>query len=137
MSDRRNAVQRFLSALVRNCSAAPMSVPWSSGSNSMSSRMIRSRWLRPLVGGTEKARTADVDEQHHGQFTFFLEDLDIGLTEACSDVPVHVSDVVTVLVLTHFAERHTASFERGMVFSGEDLVRQRLGLDLDFPDFLQ
>ena len=50
-SDRRNAVHFFLIAFVRYLNASEISVPSASGSNSMISRMICSRWLRPFFGG--------------------------------------------------------------------------------------
>ena len=89
------------------------------------------------IAGTEEPGTADVDQQHHGQFALFLEDLDIGSVHARGDVPVHVADVVAVLILTYFAEGHTATFERGVVLSRKYLVGETARLDLDFPDLLE
>ena len=90
-----------------------------------------------LPGGAEQAGTADVDQQDDSQLALFLEDLDIRRAHACGDVPVHVADIVTILVLTDFAESHTPALEGRMVLSGEDLVRERLGLDFDLADLLE
>ena len=90
-----------------------------------------------LAGGAEQARAAHVDEQHHREFAFLFKDLDVGRAQARRDVPVHIAHVVAVLVLAYLAEGHSPSLERGMVLPGEDLVRQRLRLDLDLPYFLQ
>ena len=86
---------------------------------------------------TEKAGTADVDEQHDGKLALLLEDLDIGRAQARGDVPVHVADIVAVLVLAHLAESHAPALVGGMVFARKDLMAQRPGPDLDLPDLLE
>ncbi len=53
------------------------------------------------------------------------------------DIPVHVADVVAVLVLTDFAERHSTALERRMVLSRKNLMRESLRPNLDFTDLLQ
>ena len=90
-----------------------------------------------LHGGSEESRTAHVDKEHDRQFPLLLEHLHVRGAEARRDVPVHGTDVVAPMVLTHLAERHTASLERRMVFPGEDLVGQGLGPDLYLADLAQ
>ena len=85
---------------------------------------------------SEQARAADVDQEHHGELALLLEDLDIGSAETCGDVPVHVADVVTVLILAHLAESHAPALVGGVVLARKDLVAQGPGPDLDFPDLL-
>ena len=89
-----------------------------------------------LAVGAEAATAADINQQHDRKFPLFFENLDIGCPQACGDVPVHVADIIAVLVLADFAEGHAPSLERGMVLPGENLMRQRLRLDLDLPDLL-
>ena len=89
-----------------------------------------------LPDRAEQAGPAHIHQQHHGEFAFLFEHLHVGAAQAGGYVPVHAAYVVAPLVLTHFAEGHTASLECGMVLSGEDLVTQRLGLYLDLPDLL-
>ena len=52
-------------------------------------------------------------------------------------VPVDVADVVAVLIFAHLAEHHAATLERRVVLTGEYVLRQTLGLDLDFSYFLK
>ena len=87
--------------------------------------------------GAEQAGTAHIYQQHHREFALFFEHLHVRAAEPCGHIPVHAPHIVSPLVLTHFAERHTASFERGVVFACEDLVRERLGLDFDLADLLE
>ena len=107
------------------------------GGKSQSGGNLRSlRALGPALG-PEKARAADVHGKYHGQFPLLLEYLDIRGAHASGHIPVHASHVVAIAVLTHLAECHSPSLEGRMVFSGENLVRQGLGLYLDFADFFE
>ena len=60
---------------------------------------------------TKIQRAADVDQQHDGQFALFLKDLHVGTVEAGGYIPVDVTHVVTILILTNFAERHSPTLE--------------------------
>ena len=64
-----------------------------------------------LVGCSEVQRAADVDEQHHGEFSFFLENLHKGVMETCRNVPFYIADIVAVLVFAHLRESHTTPLE--------------------------
>ena len=90
-----------------------------------------------LPRGAEQAGPADVDQEDHRELALFLEDLHVRRAHAGRDVPVHVPHVVAVLVLADLAERHAAALEGRMVFTGEDLVRESLRLDLDLADALE
>ena len=84
---------------------------------------------------TEIAAVGNVDKQQHGQLALLFVDLYEGLAAACGDIPVDVAYLVAVLIFAHFRECHTASFERGVVFSGEYVLRQTACLDFNLPDF--
>ena len=90
-----------------------------------------------LAHGTEVAATRHIDKKHHGELALFLEDLDIGMVVTGGHVPVDVADVVAVLIFAHLAEHHAATLERRVVLTGEYVLRQTLGLDLDFSYFLK
>ena len=84
---------------------------------------------------TEIAAVGNVDKQQHGQLALLFVDLYEGLAAACGDIPVDVAYLVAILIFAHFRECHTASFERGVVFSGEYVLRQTACLDFNLPDF--
>ena len=90
-----------------------------------------------LDPGAESAAAAHVHQQHHRHLALFLEHLYIGRTQARGHVPVHVPHIVTILILTHFAEGHAASLERRMVLAREDLVGQGPRADFNLPDLFQ
>lgn len=87
-----------------------------------------------LLHGTKVETATDIDKQHHRQFSFLLEDFDVGFSEAGCYVPFNVADVVAILVFAHFGEGHTTPFEGGVVFACEDVAAQASGFYLDSPD---
>ena len=107
------------------------------GTERQGSRNLRHHLLLHLVLRTELQGSADVDEQHHGKLALFLEHLDIRTVEACGYVPVDIAHIITKLILTYFAERHSPTLEGRMVLSGEDVVTQSACLDLDLANLLQ
>ena len=96
---------------------------------------LRSDLVLQLLRAAEAARAAQVDDQHDRQLAFFFEHFDVRVVEPRRDVPVDGADVVTVLVLPHFAELDPASLEDAVVFPREDLVHETARLDLDVPYF--
>ncbi len=90
-----------------------------------------------LYGGSEVKTSADVHEQHHGQFTFLFENLDIRFVESGGNVPFYVADIVAVLIFTHFAEGHTTPLEGRVVLSGKDVRGETAGLDFYLADALK
>ncbi len=55
---------------------------------------------------------------------------------ASCDVPVNIAYVIAILIFTHLAKGHAASFERRVVFAGKYVARQTSGLDFNFAYFL-
>ena len=96
---------------------------------------IISRFSSPTA--PKKARTADIDKQHDREFAFFLEHLDVRLVVARRNVPVNVAYVVAILIFAHFREHHSPPFEGGMIFSGEDVLRQPAGFYFNSSDFFR
>ena len=86
-----------------------------------------------LAGGAEDVRATNIDEEHHRQFAFLFEHLDVGVVETRGDVPVDVAHIVAVLVFSHLAECHTAAFECTVVFAREHLLRQTSRANLNPP----
>ena len=78
----------------------------------------------------------EVNDKHHRQFALLLKDLDVWLVETCSHVPVDVTHIVAILVLTHLAEGHTTPLEGRMVLSCKDVVREAARLYLNLANFL-
>ena len=87
-----------------------------------------------LGGGTEIETAAHIDEEHDGEFALFLKDLDVGLVEACGDVPLYVAYVVAKLIFTYLAEGHSPTLEGRMVFSGKDVGGEATCLDFNLTD---
>ncbi len=86
---------------------------------------------------SEVPASADVHQQHHGQFAFFFIDFHVGAVVARSQVPVNVSYVVAGLILPCFRKHHPAPLESRVVFSGKNVLAQTSRLYLDLPDFAQ
>ena len=89
-----------------------------------------------LLDGTEVETAADVNQQHHRQLAFLLEDLDIRLSEAGRHVPFDVANVVAVLVLAHLGESHAAPLEGRVILARKDVATQATSFNLDLPDLL-
>src|ERR1035437_7422057 len=75
-----------------------------------------------LRKGAESIRTTDIDQQHYSEFAFFFKNLDEGVIEPCSDIPVNIPDIVTILVFAHLAECHSFSFKGAMILSRKNLT---------------
>jgi hypothetical protein len=90
-----------------------------------------------LLLGAEKSRAGDIDQQHDGQFTFFLKHFHVGFAGAGSHVPVDISHIVTVLIVAYLTERHTPTLKGTVVFTRKEVLAQSLRLDLDPPYFPQ
>ena len=88
-------------------------------------------------GGAEQSRTTGINQQHNREFPLFLKDFDIWRMKTCRDIPVHIADIVTILIFTNFAECHTATLECRMVLSRKYLMRESLCPNLNFPNFFQ
>ncbi len=84
----------------------------------------------------KKAAAGNIHQQYHGELAFLLKDLHVRGAHAGRDVPVHVADIVPVLIFAYLAEGHAASLERRMVLTGKNLVAQRFGPNLNLADFL-
>ena len=93
--------------------------------------------LLQAVRRAEQARGGDVHEEHHREFALLLVDLDVWFARPGGDIPVDVAHVVAGAVFADLGKRHASSAESRMVLSGEDLVRQTAGLDLDLADALE
>ena len=81
--------------------------------------------------------TRHVDQQHHRHFPLFLENLDVGMVEACRHVPVYTSDIVAKLVFPHFRKGHTLALEGSVVLAGEDVLGKTAALDFYPSDAFQ
>ena len=86
--------------------------------------------LLQFVRRTEHTRTADIDQQHHGQLALLLITLDVRTAAAGGDIPVDVAHVVPHTVLAHFAESHAAPLEGAVVMAGENVIAQSARLYL-------
>ena len=84
-----------------------------------------------LDAGTKVRTPRHIDQEHHGQLTLLLKDLDEGVGIACRDIPVQVTHVIAYLITTYLAKGHTSSTEGGLVLPRKDLLREATGLDLD------
>ena len=74
-----------------------------------------------LLLRTEIERATDVNQQHHRQFTFFLEHLHIGTMETGCHIPVDVTHIITKLIFAHLAKGHTPTLECRMILTSEDV----------------
>ena len=84
-----------------------------------------------LDAGTKVRTPCHIDQEHHGQLTLLLKDLDEGVGIACRDIPVQVTHVIAYLIATYLAKGHTSSTEGGLILPRKDLLREATGLDLD------
>ena len=84
----------------------------------------------------EAAARGEVDEKHDRHLPLFGEHLDVGVIHPRADVPVDEANVIARLVLAHFAKRHPAAFEHGVVAAGELVVGEPRRVDLDLFEFL-
>ena len=74
--------------------------------------------------------SADVHQEHHRQFALFLKHLDKRTAETCGHIPLDVSNVISVLILTHLGKSHSPTLKSGMIFTGKDVGRETAGLNL-------
>ena len=88
-----------------------------------------------LIFGTKTFGTRNIDHQHHRQFAFFLKNFDVRLVVTSCHIPVNRTNVIAILVRTHFAKSHSATFERGVVFPRKDVIAQSSGFDFYFSYF--
>jgi len=58
------------------------------------------------------------------------------MIETGGHIPVHISEIIAVLVFPDFTESHAPAFKSRMVFPGKDMTRQTFRLNLDLPYFL-
>src|SRR5690554_4635889 len=61
--------------------------------------------------GTKAQTLRHINHQHYSKLTLLLKNLYIGFIIAGSNVPVDISQVITILILPHFRESHTSSLE--------------------------
>ena len=99
-------------------------------------RDLRNDFFLHYIHGTKVPTSRHVDQQHHRQLPFFFEHLHIRADIAGGHVPVYIADIVSVLILAHFAKRHTAPFERRMVLSGKYIAGQAASLYLNPSNLL-
>ena len=85
-------------------------------------RDLRNDFFLHYIHGTEVPAARHVDQQHHRQLPFFFEHLHVWADVTCGHVPVNITDIVSVLILAHFAKRHTTPFERRMVLPGKNIA---------------
>ena len=83
---------------------------------------FRHHILFHLLHRTEFQTTGNIHQQHNGQLALFFEHLHVWADVTCGHVPVNITDIVSVLILAHFAERHTAPFERRMVLPSKNIA---------------
>ncbi len=85
----------------------------------------------------EFVRSAHIYQQSHRKLAFLIENFYIRVIEPRRNIPVDISDVIAVLVFPYFAESHAATLERTVILSGENLVGQASGFDLNLADFFK
>ena len=97
---------------------------------------LRNNLFLHYVHGTKVSTTRYIDQQHHGQFALFFEHLYIRAHIAGGHVPVDIADIVAVLILAYFAERHTTTFKGRVVLSCKNIAGQAAGLYFNSPNLL-
>ena len=100
-------------------------------------RDLRRKLPLCLYRSSEYPRRAYIYQKHDSHLPLLFEYLYVGRTQSGRDVPVHIAHVVSELVFAHLAEGHTPAFECRVVFSCKYLMRERFGLNLDFPYLFQ
>ena len=75
------------------------------------------QFIFQLLYRSEEGGAAHVDQQHDGQFPFFFKDLDMRLAGTGRDVPVNITNVVSILIIAHLAEGHPPAFEGTVILS--------------------
>src|SRR5574344_1017549 len=56
--------------------------------------------LFKLFHCTEFQTTRDVDEQHHCQLTFLFEYFDVWFVKASRNIPVYITNIITIFIFT-------------------------------------
>ena len=87
-----------------------------------------------FVFGSEITRRADVDHEHHGQFSLLAVDLHVRFGGSGGNFPVDMTDIVTGYIGSGFLKLHTPTFKRTLVLTGECIGHQSLGADMDCAD---
>src|SRR5690554_3110571 len=86
-----------------------------------------------LFKRTEITGTAHINKKHNSQFTFFFKYFNVRMVIPGGNIPVNVSDVVTVLIFPYFRESHTSTLECTVVFTCKDIPGQSPGFNLYLP----
>ena len=92
-------------------------------------------FLFQLMLCSELIGTAHIDQEHHGQFAFFIKNLNEGMIKTSGNIPVNASDIIAELVFPDFTESHSLPFEDAVVVAGKDLIRQAPCFNFDLPNF--
>ena len=85
----------------------------------------------------EITASAHVNEEHDGEFTFLLIDLNVRFVVARSNVPIDIADIVAGHILSDFGENYTAPLECAVILTGKDVLAQATSFDLDLTDLLE
>ena len=100
-------------------------------------RDFRSQLALGLRNTSEVPGCADVDNEHHGEFTFLCKFFYECGAQARRHVPVDCANFVTWLVFAHIFKIHSSAFEDAVVIAGERGFDQTARLDFEGPDLFE
>ena len=72
--------------------------------------------------GSKIKRPTNINKQHDCKLSFFLKNLYMWIASSCSNIPIYVTHIISVLICTYFTECHSTPFKCRMVFSCKNIT---------------
>ncbi len=105
------------------------------GGKSQYCRKLRDEFALKLINRSKIGRRTNIYQKHNRKFSFFFKNFDERLPSTGCYIPINIPDIIPVLITSHFTKRHTSTLKGTLIFSGENMLAQSLGFNLNFPNF--